>query len=157
MRFIFVGIIFPILFGCSNGPLLGYQPYTKEPLHLGRLLDIGLGGSGQRSVLKAINTCKEINDTECLARQYLYYGIFLRHDMVTRNKESFEKRGFKDKTVTYANRYQKSVDYIQKAFALNSKSEPYRACIEKLVREKPLIYDVEFGMDIAITADCNIE
>lgn len=140
MRFIFMGVIFFILTtGCSGGPLLGFQPYTKEPLHLRNILDIGLRGQGRRNVIKAINKCREINDSECLARQYLYYGIFLRHHIVTRNKESFEKKGFKDKTVTYANRYQKSVDYIQKAFALNSKSQPYRACIEKLVREKPYI------------------
>ena len=157
MRWIYLSIIIAMLSGC----FLAADPFIKEPnkrlSYSIFLLNNSMPINGHNMLFESINNCKEINDNECLAKAYLFYGILLRSDYVTRNKVFFEKRGFPDKTVTYENRYEKSVKYIEKADALNSKKEFVRTCIEKLVREKPLIYDVEWGIEIATTGNCNIE
>jgi len=140
MRLIFTVMIFFMLSGCSYESFVMHAMESKaEKTYWRALRDMKTMARYEFGIFEVIKECRQIKANECLAREYLNYGMILRHNLVTRNKAYYVNRGFNDKTVTYENRFEKSVEFIQKAFDLNSKAEPARTCIEKLVREKPSI------------------
>lgn len=57
-----------------------------------------------------------------LAEAYRVYGLFLASRAVYRQRSFYAKNGFLDTTVDYATRYQKAIEYFDRALAILEKN-----------------------------------
>ena len=68
------------------------------------------------------NYCEKKNDEKCFVYAYFTYGQFLNSEYVS-SYEWYKKNGYRDKTITFDNINQKSMEYFEKALALAKKHE----------------------------------
>ncbi len=66
-------------------------------------------------IKESITIYQSNNNAFGLAEAYVAYGIFLRSYAVERHESRYRKYGFLDKSITYDNRYVKSIEYFEKA------------------------------------------
>ena len=64
---------------------------------------------------EAIDIYKNNNDEAGLADSYRAYAIFLRSRAVEKYSERYKERGFIEKSITYKNRYLKSIEFLNKS------------------------------------------
>lgn len=64
-------------------------------------------------IQEAIQIYKKRGDDLGLAEAYRTYAFFLQSKAVENWKGTYQKYGFKDKTVTFDNRYQKAIEYFE--------------------------------------------
>jgi len=72
----------------------------------------------ERILNEAIGRFEAAGDKKGLAIAYDEYGFFLRHPNISEHADVYTNRGFLDRTVTYDNRFQKSIEYFLKAKAI---------------------------------------
>jgi len=80
----------------------------------------------EKLIREAIQIYKEQNNEMGLAEAYRSYGTFLRSGVIEETpwRKSYVKDGFLDKSATYDNRYDKSIEYLENSgqlFAKNNK------------------------------------
>lgn len=103
-----------------NGCAAAFVPTTSDPKQ--KIADAyWLFDEKQRPlraeplIIDAIKIYQNNNDTSGLAEGYIAYGIFLRSYAVERYRERYQEKGFIDTSVTYENRYVKSIEYFEKS------------------------------------------
>lgn len=69
----------------------------------------------EKLIHEAIAIYQENNNKVGLAEGYTAYAIFLRSDAISRYRDSYEENGFIDESVTYQNRFFKSMEYLRKS------------------------------------------
>jgi tetratricopeptide (TPR) repeat protein len=72
--------------------------------------------TAEKLIREAIETYRQGSDQVGLAEAYRTYGFFLRSESVEGKwSKHFVDEGFLDTSVTFENRYEKSIDYLEKA------------------------------------------
>ena len=66
-------------------------------------------------IRKAIDACTRVNDQACIADGWLVDGFFFRSRSVGGQEKLYRKYGFLDKTASFDDRYDKSIEYFEKA------------------------------------------
>jgi hypothetical protein len=69
----------------------------------------------ERLIRDAIAICEQNNDSACVADGWLTYGLFFKSDSVGRREKYYHRHGFHDRTATFDTRYEKSIEYLEKA------------------------------------------
>ena len=83
---------------------------------------------------EAINAFKKNNDEEALAETYRVYGIFLSSYAVDRWKDKYIEKGFIEPDVTYKNRHDKSIEYLEKSKKYYLKHKQYASLTNVYLR-----------------------
>jgi len=76
-------------------------------------------------IREAIAIYQEKNDELKLAEAYRIYGGFFRSGSIDTWHKHYEKRGFEESGATYAKRYDKSIEYFEKAATIFEKNKKY--------------------------------
>lgn len=79
----------------------------------------------ERLIREAIEIYKAQNNEKGLAEGYRKYGIFFRSDAVKKSERHYREEGFLDKTVTFDQRLDKSIEYLSKSRAFYAKTNAY--------------------------------
>ncbi|HKT32577.1 MAG TPA: hypothetical protein VJS89_08820 [Gammaproteobacteria bacterium] len=79
----------------------------------------------ERLIRDAINTYKNEHDEFGLAQAYKMYGFFFRSPTVTSWEKFYTAHGFLDKTATWQERYQKSIQYYEMANEIFASHQQY--------------------------------
>ena len=79
----------------------------------------------EQLIKESIETFKQENDEMGLAEAYRAYGFFFRSKAVEKWREHYEANGFLDKTATYSNRYDKSIENFDNSAQLFAKNNNY--------------------------------
>lgn len=78
----------------------------------------------EQLIKESIEAYKQENNEMGLAEAYRAYGFFFRSAAVEKWRKYYESNGFLDKSATYENRYDKSIQYFEdsaRLFAKNNK------------------------------------
>jgi tetratricopeptide (TPR) repeat protein len=106
-----------LLVGCAAvGVISSDDPDTKLS-DAGHLLDQGRPLPAQRLIDEAIAIYRERDDPHGLGHAYSQYAELLQSNAIDRAAVSFMRNGFRDKSITLSNRFDKSVEYIRMAVA----------------------------------------
>jgi tetratricopeptide (TPR) repeat protein len=80
----------------------------------------------ERLIREAIEICKTKSDQRCLGEAYLTYGFFFRSPTIEGKwSKNYRENGFMEKSATFENRYEKSIEYFQKARQIFIQLERY--------------------------------
>ena len=79
----------------------------------------------ERLIREAIEAYGQQNNEIGLAEAYRAYGFFFRSSAVEKGRKIYEENGFLDKSATYSNRYQKSIEYFERSAKLFAKNNMY--------------------------------
>lgn len=70
----------------------------------------------EKFIREAVDSYRKNNDQPGLANAYLTYGFFFRSSAIEgRWSEYYRKNGFLDKSASFDGRYEKSIEYLEKA------------------------------------------
>jgi hypothetical protein len=69
----------------------------------------------EKLIHEAIAIYQQNNNEFGLAEGYTAYAIFLRSDAVSNYQDNYKNNGFIDTSVTYENRFSKSIEYLLKS------------------------------------------
>jgi len=116
LRHIIIILTLISLVGCAAALV----PYTSDPKQKIAdaywLFDEQLRPlPAEKLIHEAIAIYQENNNKVGLAEGYTAYAIFLRSDAVSRHRDRYEDNGFIDESVTYQNRFSKSMEYLLKS------------------------------------------
>lgn len=81
----------------------------------------------ERLILEAKEIYQEKNDELGLAESYRQYAFFLESKTVERWESHYRKVGFLDKSISYDARYEKAIEYLQRARDIYVKNAKYDA------------------------------
>lgn len=81
----------------------------------------------ERLIREAIAIYEERNNELGLAEAYRAYGFFFRSGAVEKWQKHYESNAFMEAGTTYANRYDKSIEYFDKSAAILEKHKKYDA------------------------------
>ncbi len=98
-----------------------YNPQERSDYVLD-LLNFGRPLAASNILDEMFNYCEKKNDEQCFVYAYFTYGQFLNSEYVS-TYEWYKKYGYRDKTITFDNISQKSMEYFEKALALAKKHE----------------------------------
>ncbi len=73
----------------------------------------------------AVEICLKNQDDPGLAEAYRQFGLFYRSNAVSKFERYYLTKGFLDKTVKFANRYEKAIEYFKKAKDLFAANKQY--------------------------------
>jgi tetratricopeptide (TPR) repeat protein len=79
----------------------------------------------EQLIKESVDTYKQENNEMGLAEAYRAYGFFFRSSAVEKWRKHYETDGFLDKTATYSNRYDKSIEYFDQSARLFAKNGKY--------------------------------
>lgn len=79
----------------------------------------------ERLIQEVIQTCEQGRDQTCLAEAYRMYGHLLRAPISQKMSHHYITQGYVDRTITLNNRYEKALEYYQKADDIFAKSDRY--------------------------------
>ncbi|MEW6521485.1 MAG: hypothetical protein AB1461_18975 [Thermodesulfobacteriota bacterium] len=79
----------------------------------------------ERLIREAIEAYKQQNDELGLAEGYRAYGFFFRSPAIEKWRKIYEEHGFLDKSATYFNRYDESIEYFEHSARLFEKNDKY--------------------------------
>lgn len=79
----------------------------------------------EQLIRESIETYKREKDEVGLAEAYRAYGFFFRSSAVETWRQHYEVNGFRDKTATYKNRYDKSIENFEESARLLAKNSQY--------------------------------
>ncbi|MDH5191257.1 MAG: hypothetical protein OEW89_08400 [Gammaproteobacteria bacterium] len=119
-------IIYALLQGCAGfGIVATSDPRIKlsDARHLFSVQTRPL--PAERLIREAIVICEQNSDQDCLAEAYLTYGYFFRSDSIEYWEKVYRRDGFLDRTVSFDDRFKKSIEYFEKAILLTEKSNNY--------------------------------
>jgi tetratricopeptide (TPR) repeat protein len=107
---------------------------------MGYLDKLGRPVPAEEDLRDAEAICNELHDDECLGRVWLAWGYYFRSDALTRWKGAKAVGpALYDRSVTYAQRYERSIQYYDKALQLYDKrGNPH--WITKVELEKAFAY-----------------
>lgn len=77
----------------------------------------------ERLIVEATNIYQSQQNELGLAEAYRVYGLFFMSRAVGRHQGFYEKSGFVDRTANYATRYQRAIEYFDKALVLLEKNK----------------------------------
>lgn len=104
-----------LLVGCAAVGV----PSSKDPdqmlIYAGKLIDQGRPLPAEQLLHEAIAILQERDDPHNLGYAYSLYAELLQSNAVNKAEVSYMRHGFRDKTVTLSNRFDKSVEYTQLA------------------------------------------
>jgi tetratricopeptide (TPR) repeat protein len=69
----------------------------------------------EEQIWDVIETYKKERNQLGLAEAYRQYALFLRSNTVEKFADHFKEEGFVDRTVTFSTRYEKAIDYFNRA------------------------------------------
>ena len=72
----------------------------------------------ERLIREAITLYQEKNNALGLAEAYRAYGFFFRSSAIEKLHKHYELNGFMENEATYANRYDKSIEYFERSAAI---------------------------------------
>lgn len=76
-------------------------------------------------IRESVEAYKRRGDEAGLAEAYRAYGFFFRSQAVEKWQQHYEAAGFQDKTATFKNRYDKSVENFEESARLMAKNSQY--------------------------------
>lgn len=122
------------LLGCAAvGVTVSDEP-DKKLADAGNLLDQGRPLPAERLIHEAIAIYRERDDPHGLGFAYGLYAELLQSNSVNKAELSFVRNGFRDKSVTLSNRFDKSAEYTrmamgqyEQAIARHRRAEKYDA------------------------------
>ena len=79
----------------------------------------------ERLIREAITIFEEKNDQLGLGEAYLNYGFFFRSPSIEKWQTVYKRDGFLDKTASYDLRYEKSIEYFEKARAIFTENKRF--------------------------------
>jgi len=98
-----------------------YNPQERSDYVLD-LLNFGRPLAASNILDEMFNYCEKNNDEKGFVYAYFTYGQFLNSEYVS-TYEWYKKNGYRDKTITFDNISQKSMEYFERALALAKKYE----------------------------------
>jgi tetratricopeptide (TPR) repeat protein len=123
-KFIFLAIVpfLLLMLGCSAM----FVPATSDPnKKLAYAFDLiqnqGRPLPAERLIREAIEICKSVNDEKILMKAYWTYGVLFSSKAVGDLKGLYEKDGFLEKTVKFADRFDGAITYYEKAESIAKK------------------------------------
>lgn len=115
-----------ILFGCAAAMVpVSSDPKTKLGWATALLEEQDRPLPAERLIREAIEIYQTQNDELGLAEGYRKYGVFFRSASVKRYEDVYRKEGFLDKTTTFDQRLDKSIEYFDKSRELFEKLHVY--------------------------------
>lgn len=119
-RLILLGVL---LTACLCSCAAMFVPYTSDPAKkLANAYDLTVNQGrplpAEPLIQEAIESYQKDSNEMMLANAYWTYGVFLTSDSVKSFQGRYETYGFIDKTVTYATRHEKAIEYFDKAEAI---------------------------------------
>jgi len=125
-RFAIVMLVSILLTGCAA---MGV-PVTNDPREkIGWALNLYEKQNrpipAERLLKEALDIYQSNNDELGLAETYRQYAFFLESVTIEKWESHYRKNGFMDKSVIYDARYEKAVEYFQKARDIYSKKAKY--------------------------------
>ncbi len=81
----------------------------------------------ERQIYEVLNTARSNNDQLGMAEAYRAYAFFLRSDTLANWRQHFRQEGFLDPAVSFETRYEKSIDYLEKARVIFQQHRRYDA------------------------------
>jgi tetratricopeptide (TPR) repeat protein len=81
----------------------------------------------ERLIRESIEIYREKNDDLGLAQAYRAYGFFFRSAAIEKWSNFYQKNGFMEKSATYVNRHDKSIEYFEKSASIFEKHKKYDA------------------------------
>jgi tetratricopeptide (TPR) repeat protein len=100
---------------------------------------------------EVVAVCEKNQDDLGLAEAYRQFGLFYRSNTVNQFETYYLKQGFLDKTVKFSTRYEKSIEYFNKAKDLFAASKQY-AVLSNLQISLAKTYDLMNQHENACTA-----
>lgn len=119
IMFIFM---FCLLFCQRSDAWFGHYNLRERSDYVLDLLNFGRPLAASNILDEMFNYCEKKNDEKGFVYTYFTYGQFLNSEYVS-TYEWYKKNGYRDKTITFDNIYQKSMEYFEKALALAKKHE----------------------------------
>ena len=126
LRHIIIILTFLSLAGCAAALV----PYTSDPKQ--KISDAyWLFDQKQRAlpaqklILEAIEIYKKNNDKSGLAQAYVAYAVFLRSYAVNRYSEHYKETGFNGGNITFKDRFDASIEYLEKSSAIYEEKQEY--------------------------------
>lgn len=71
----------------------------------------------ERLITEAIGLYETENNPEALGNAYYDFAAFLRSPLVTQRENTYRQAGFLDGSITFNNRHEKALEYLDKALA----------------------------------------
>lgn len=105
------------LLGCAAVGVSSSADPEKKITDAEHLLDQGRPLPADRLIHEAIAIYRERDDPHRLGYAYGLYGELLQSNAINRAEVPFMQNGFQDKSVTLANRFDKSAEYTRMAMA----------------------------------------
>ncbi len=126
MRHILIIVMLTTLVGCAAALV----PYTSDPKQMianayWLFDDEERPLPAERMILEAIDIYNKNEDQAGLAQAYTAYGIFLRSLAVYKYSGHYSKHGFINPDISFAERYNKSIDYFDKSRAIYESKHQY--------------------------------
>ena len=121
-----VVLAFAILNGCSAMIVPATSDPSKKIEYAYILFDEQQRPLPAEQLIKeSVEVYKQENNEMGLAEAYRAYGFFFRSPAVKKWRKHYESDGFVDKTATYINRYDKSIEYFDQSAKLFVKNNKY--------------------------------
>jgi hypothetical protein len=118
------------LVGCAAVGVTSSDDPSKKLVDAGHLLDQGRPLPAERLIHEAIEIYREHDDPHGLGYAYALYGELLQSNAVNKAELPYLRNGFRDPSVTLANRLVKSTEYSRLAIA------QYERAIERHRRDE---------------------
>lgn len=125
-----LAVVSSLLFGCASVGLISSDDPDKKLSDAGHLIDQGRPLPAERLIHEAIAVFRERDDPQGLGYAYGLYGEFLRSNVIIKAEVSYLRDGFRDKTVTMSNRFDKSAEYTKMGIS------QYELAIDRLSRSE---------------------
>ena len=114
--------------GCAGARLRAPVDPRAELNEARRLYtDVSRPAAAEKKIQDAMRALAAAHDEAGLAESYHRYADFLSSPAVANNEAYFRRHGFLDRTVTFDNRLQKSVAYLDRATAIFMRLRRYDA------------------------------
>jgi hypothetical protein len=101
--------------GCAAVGVTSSDNPSKKLVDAGHLIDQGRLLPAERLIHEAIEVYRERDDPHGLGYAFGLYAELLQSDAVKKAELSYIQDGFRDKTVTLSNRFEKSNEYTRAA------------------------------------------
>ncbi len=81
----------------------------------------------ERQIYAVLDAVRHNNDQLGMAEAYRAYAFFLRSDTLAKWRQHYRQEGFLDPVVSFETRYEKSIDYLEKARVIFQQHRRYDA------------------------------
>ena len=112
---VLLAAILASLLGCAAVGVTSSDDASKKLVDAGHLIDQGRPLPAERLIYEAIEIYRERDDPHGLGYAFGLYAELLQSNTVKKAEISYMRDGFRDKTVTLSNRFEKSTEYTRAA------------------------------------------